>query len=237
MRDDHARHAIRGRQVVAGAAHTGRVHWRRVLAAAVIVFGVSAAAETASDALVADSAAALAVPIGVLAFSVDLFGEVFFAGLLERMVGQARYGAPEQGVLRVLRTLPYRRLILADVLVTGLVTVGTLALIVPGLVLFALLCLAAPIVNIEGLSALRAMRRSVQLVRHRFWLTFILVAVPFSIADWVVTAVQDAVHGEPLVIDIGARLVVMIVVAVATGLVQVELAYRLVEADAANQRP
>ena len=105
MRDDHARHAIRGRQVVAGAAHTGRVHWRRVLAAAVIVFGVSAAAETASDALVADSAAALAVPVGVLAFSVDLFGEVFFAGLLERMVGQARYGAPEQGVLRVLRTL------------------------------------------------------------------------------------------------------------------------------------
>ena len=97
MRDDHARHAIRGRQVVAGAAHTGRVHWRRVLAAAVIVFGVSAAAETASDALVADSAAAVTVPVGLLAFALEVFGEVFFAGLLERMVGQARYGALNKG--------------------------------------------------------------------------------------------------------------------------------------------
>jgi hypothetical protein len=237
VRGDHGRHAIRGGQVVAGAAHAGRVHWKRVLAAAVIVFGVSAVAETMADALVADSAAALAVTVGVLAFAIDLFGEVFFTGLLERMVGQARYGAPEQGVLTVLRTLPYRRLILADVLVTGLVTLGFLALIVPGLVLFTLLCLTAPIINIEGQPALRAMRRSAQLVRGRFWLTLIVVSVPFSIADWISTAVQDAVHGEPLWIDIGVRVVVTIVVAIGVGLVQVELAYRLIEANAEETRP
>jgi hypothetical protein len=237
VRGDNGRHAIRGRQVVAGAAHAGRVHWKRVLAAAVIVFGVSAVAETATDAWVADSAAALAVPVGVLAFAVDIFGEVLFTGLLERLVGQARYGAPEQGIVTVLRTLPYRRLIVADVLLTGLVTLGYLALIVPGVVLFTLLCLSAPIVNIEGKSALRAMRRSAQLVRGRFWLTLILVTVPFSIADWTSTAVQDAVHGEPLAVDLGVRLVVTIVVAVCTGLIQVELAYRLIEADAEDKRP
>jgi hypothetical protein len=237
VRADRGRRGIRGRQVIAGAAHAGGVHWKRVLAAAVIVFGVVAVVETASDALVADRAAALAVPVGVLAFAVDLFGEVFFTGLLERMVGQARYGAPEHGIFTVLRTLPYRRLILADLLVTGLVALGYLALIVPGIVLFTLLCLTAPIVNIEGQSAVRAMRRSAQLVRGRFWLTLILVTVPFSIADWTGTAVQDAVHGEPLWIDLGVRLLVTVVVAIGTGLVQVELAYRLIEADAEEKRP
>jgi hypothetical protein len=236
-RGDRGRRGIRGRQVIAGAAHAGRVHWKRVLAAAVIVFGVSAGAETAIDAWAADQAAAVTIPVGLLASGMDVFGEVFFAGLLERMVGQARYGAPEQGILTVLRTLPYRRLILADLLVTGLVTLGLFALVVPGVVIFTLFCLAAPIINIEGESALKALRRSAQLVRGRFWLTLILVTVPFWIADWIGTAVQDAVHGEPLAVDIGVRLVVTIVVAVATGLVQVELAYRLIEADAEDKRP
>lgn len=193
-------------------------------------------AETVIDAWVADAAAAVTVPVGVLAFAIDVFGEVFFAGLLERMVGQARYGAPEQGILTVLRTLPYGRLILADVLLTVLVLAGLVALVVPGVVLFTLLCLSGPIINIERESALRAMRRSARLVRGRFWLTLILVTVPFWIADWIGTSVQDAVHGEPLWIDIGVRLVVTIVVAIGTGLVQVELAYQLIEADREKQR-
>jgi hypothetical protein len=236
VRGDHARRAIRGGQIISGAAHAGRVHWQRVLAAAVIVFGVSAVIETLIDAWAVDRRAAVTVPVGLLAFALDIFGEVFFAGLLERMVGQARYGAPEQGILTVLRTLPYRRLIVADILVTGLVTVGLFALVVPGVVIFTLLCLAAPIINIEGESALRAMRRSARLVRGRFWMTLILVTVPFWIADWINTFLQDAVHGEPLAVDIGVRLVVTIVVAIATGLIQVELAYRLIEADAEDKR-
>ncbi len=236
MRTDHARRGIRGGQVISGAAHAGRVHWQRVLVAAVIVFGISAVAETAIDAWAADRAAVVTIPIGLLAFAFDLFAEVFFAGLLERLVGQARYGAPEQGILRVLRTLPYRRLILADVVLTVLVLGGLFALIVPGVLIFTLLCLSGPIINIEGESALRSMRRSARLVRGRFWLTFILVTVPFWVADWIGTAVEEAVHGEPLVVDIGVRLVMMIVVAVCTGLVQVELAYRLIEADAVDRR-
>jgi hypothetical protein len=237
VRGDRGRRGIHAGQVIAGAAHAGRVHWQRVLAAAVIVFGVTAVIETLIDAWAVDRTAAVTVPVGLLAFALEVFGGVFFTGLLERMVGQARYGAPEQGILAVLRTLPYRRLILADILVTGLVTVGLFALVVPGVVIFTLLCLAAPIINIEGESALRAMRRSAQLVRGRFWLTLILVTVPFWLADSISTFVQGAVHGEPLAVDIGVRLVVTIVVAICTGLVQVELAYRLIEADAEEKRP
>jgi hypothetical protein len=237
MGGDERRHAIRGSQVVSGAVHAGRVHWKRVVAAAVIVFGTSALIEAVIDAWAVDRAAAVAIPIGVSAFAIDLFGEVFFAGLLERMVGQARYGAPETGILSVLRTLPYRRLIVADVIVTILSIAGLFLLVVPGLVIFTLLCLAGPIINIEGTSALRALRRSAQLVRGRFGLTFILVTVPFWLADWIGTTVEDAVHGLPLAADIGIRLAVTVVVAIGTGLVQVELAYRLVEADTEDRRP
>jgi hypothetical protein len=234
---DGGRRAIGGREVVFGAFHAGRVHGKRVLVAAVIVFGISALAETAIDEWALGRTAAVTVTVAVLAFAIDLFGEVFFAGLLERMVGQARYGGPEQGILTVLRTLPYRRLIVADVIITALSIAGLFAFIVPGLVIFTLLCLAGPIINIEGTTALRALRRSAQLVRGRFGLTFILVTVPFWIADWIGTTVQEAVHGLPLAADIPLRLVVTIVVAIATGLVQVELAYRLIEADTEAKRP
>ena len=42
---------------------------------------------------------------------------------------------------------------------------------------------------------------------------------------------------QPLWIDFDVRLVVTIVVAVCTGLVQVELAYRFIEADVEDNRP
>jgi hypothetical protein len=68
-------------------------------------------------------------------------------------------------------------------------------------------------------------------------LTLILVTAPFFLADSIGTAVQDAVHGEPLWFDLGLRVVVTVVIAIGTGLVQVELAYRLIEADAQDRGP
>jgi hypothetical protein len=117
------------------------------------------------------------------------------------------------------------------VLFTVLVVTGLLVLIAPGVVLFTLLCLAGPIVNIEKTSAVRALRRSAQLVRRRFWLTFILVPVPYFVGETVATTVQDAAHGLPLAADYGVHTVVATVIAILTGLVQVELAHRFVDAD------
>jgi hypothetical protein len=165
----------------------------------------------------------------------DLLGEVFFVGVLDRLVGEA-HGRPVQGPLTVLRTLPYGALILADVLVAGLVAVGLLAFVVPGVIAFTLLCLSAPIVNIEQRSAVSALRRSAQLVRRQFGLTLVLVTLPFFVADWVGTSLEDTIHALPFVEEYALHLVVTIVIAVVTGLFQVELAHRLIDLDADRAR-
>ncbi len=225
------RPAIRVRDVLSAAAYAGRRHWPRVLGVAIVVFGVTALLETVVAEWAHKYAIGWVVAVDVLAFGADLLGEVFFVGLLDRLVGEAGHGHPAQSLPTILRTLPYGPLVLADVLFTVLVVTGLLVLIAPGVVLFTLLCLAGPIVNIEKTSAVRALRRSAQLVRRRFWLTFILVPVPYFVGETVATTVQDAAHGLPLAADYGVHTVVATVIAILTGLVQVELAHRFVDAD------
>jgi hypothetical protein len=204
---------------------------------AVVVFGLTALLETLLEAWGENWSAGWLVVVDVVAFSTDILGEVFYVGVLDRLVGEAAHGGPAQSVPTILRTLPYRRLILADVLLTILVLLGLFAFFVPGAILFTLLCLSGPIVNIENRPAVSALRRSAQLVRERFWLTVLLVTAPFFIADWVATSVQDAAHSLPLVADFGVHATVATGIAIVTSLMQVELAHRLVEADTQDKRP
>lgn len=226
---------MRARDVLSAAAYAGRRHWPRVLAVALVVFGLTALLETVIDEWAHASSVGWIVAVDVVAFGADIFGEVFYVGLLDRLVGEAVHGGSPQSVRTILRTLPYRRLILADVLLLVVVIFGLFAFILPGVVLFTLLCLSGPIVNIEGLPAARALRRSAQLVRRRFWLAFFLVTVPFFIADWVASSVQDAAHSLPLPADFGIHWVLATAIAIVTGLIQVELAHRAVEADAESR--
>jgi hypothetical protein len=55
--------------------------------------------------------------------------------------------------------------------------------------------------------------------------------VPLFIADYVGGLLQDIAHGLPLPADFGIHWVVATAIAIATGLVQVELAHRSIEAD------
>jgi hypothetical protein len=202
---------------------------------AVVVFGLTAFAETAIEAWANHAGWILTTVVGAVAIVADLLGEIFFVGVLDRLVGEA-HGRPAQSPLRVLRTLPYRPLILADVLVAILVVVGLLAFVVPGVIAFTFVCLSAPIVNIERRSALSALRRSAQLVRGCFKLTFFLVTVPFFVADWVGTSLEDTIHALPFVEEFALHLAITIVIAVVTGLFQVELAHRLIDLDTGRPR-
>jgi hypothetical protein len=217
------------REVVVAAVRAGRRHWKRVLVAAAVVFCISSLIETALEGLAGHSSNVLIATLAALAFGFDMLGEVFFAGLLERLVGEAGHDAPDRRTLDVLRTLPYGRLILADVLVTAAIILGLFALVVPGIVLYTLLAVTGPIVNIESRSAVSAMRRSASLVRRHFWLTLLLVTVPLMLADSISSSVERAVHGFPLAADFGVRAALAILLNTATALVQVELSYRLKE--------
>lgn len=74
----------------------------------------------------------------------------------------------------------YGPLIAIDLIYGALVALGLVAFVVPGVLAFVWLGLAAPIVEIEHTGIRAAFARSVVLVRHRFWLVA-LVLIPIEL--------------------------------------------------------
>ena len=77
-------------------------------------------------------------------------------------------------------------MIVADILITVCTAIGTVLLVIPGLIVFTLFAITGPVINIEHLGAIRGMRRSAQLVRPHFWLVFFLVSIPLFLEHQVV---------------------------------------------------
>jgi hypothetical protein len=213
-----------------------RENWRRVVGAAFVVFGAIAILDTAEDAL-NDRLNDPVVALILLAASVlGVFGATFYSGLLDRLVGAAEYGGRRHSVGEVLRTLPYVRLMAAAALLLALTAIGTLLLIVPGLIVFTLFSLVGPLINIENHGVRGAFRRSAHLVRPRFWLVLALVTLPIIIEDDVVSSVEAAIHGQHLLWVFLTMGITGAAVGSVVGLIEVVLAYELVARDRAAAR-
>jgi hypothetical protein len=85
----------------------------------------------------------------------------------------------------------YRTLIAVDLLFGVLVAIGVAAFVVPGILLFVYLGLAAPVVEIEHRGVRGALARSFRLVRGRFWYV-LLTLLPIEIASDAVTNLATA---------------------------------------------
>ncbi len=213
-----------------------RENWQRVVGAALVVFGAVAILDTADDAL-NDRLNDPVVALILLAASVfGVFSSTFYSGLLERLVGAAEYDGRRQSVGEVLETLPYVRLMTASGLLLALTAVGTLLLIVPGLIVFTLFSLVGPLINIENQSIRGAFRRSAHLVRPRFWLVLVLVTLPILIEDEVVSSVEAAIHGQHLLWVFLTMGITGAAVGSVVGLIEIVLAYELVARDRAAAR-
>jgi hypothetical protein len=138
----------------------------------------------------------LAAAIGAVAAitMTGLLGEVFYSGAVAvSLTHPADEKAPS--TLDVARRLDYRRLILVDVAYVALVIVGLLFFFVPGILVFVWFGLAGPVVEIEGRTVRGALRRSAALVRHNFWLVFLVLAPVELAGDAVAELVGHLVHG------------------------------------------
>jgi hypothetical protein len=123
-----------------------------------------------------------------------LLGEVFYSGAVAvSLTHPAEERAPS--IIEVARRLDYSRLILVDIAYVALVIVGLLLFLVPGILVFVWFGLAGPVVEIEGRTVRGALRRSAALVRHNFWLVFLVLA-PIELAgDAIAELVGHLVHG------------------------------------------
>jgi hypothetical protein len=184
------------RRILRDVGQSYRHRFGRVVIAAAIVFGASAVVGAAIHDLTHKAEPNFVVWVFALAgTAMSQIGITFYAGLLDKVVGEFELGEEPEPILRVLRTLPYGSLIVADILVTAATALGMLLLVLPGLVVFTLFAITGPVVNIEHVGALRGMRRSAQLVRGHFWLVFLLVSVPL-IEVFVVQGVAGMVVGS-----------------------------------------
>lgn len=115
-----------------------------------------------------------------------LLGEVFYTGAVAASLTRAHDGRPPT-LREIAGAIAYGRLIAVDLIYGAAVAIGAVLLAVPGILAFVWLALAAPAVEIEDRGVRASLRRSVQLVRGRFWLV-LAVLVPIEIVGEAVTS-------------------------------------------------
>ena len=163
--------AVGVRPVLVAAFGTYRRRFGLIAGAALVVFGISAGLDVLVNAVndrVSEHPGLVATLLVVA--SLATFGTTFFAGLLDRIVGEEERGHPRRPLGELLRTLPYWRLLAADVLLSLGAVFATILLIVPGLIFYTYFSLVGPAVVMEDRKVFDAFRRSMRLVRGKFWL-------------------------------------------------------------------
>jgi len=167
----------------------------------------------------------LSLALVLVAFSAA--GTVFYPGLLDRIVGVERGHNERQSMGIILRTLPYGRLILAEIMLFAVTGIGLALFFVPGIIAFTFFGLVGPCITIEDRSAVDAFRRSARLVRPHFWLVLLLVTVPIGIEHLAEDLVHHAVEHEAFIVRFGSHALIGIVIGSIVGLIEVHLAFRL----------
>ena len=172
--DEEKPERLRIRPVLARIAAGYRYDWKLLLGAGLLVFG-GIGLITAFDALDPNTIdewsggwSVVLVLLIVAQVSVPLLGAVFYSGVVAAGLEQRRSGV-RHGIADVARSLPYRALIVADIALFFVMAVGFLALFVPGFIFITWFALIAPAIEVEGLGARTAFRRSRDLVRPHFW--------------------------------------------------------------------
>jgi hypothetical protein len=108
-----------------------------------------------------------------------LIGEVFYTGAVSIALTHPHGGEPPS-LREVARTVSYGRLVAVDLIYGVLVAVGLVVLLVPGILAFVYLGLAAPVVEIERRGVREGLSRSIELVRGHFWLV-LAVFLPIEV--------------------------------------------------------
>lgn len=215
---------LRPLRVLRDALRVYREHCLILWAAALAVFGPLAAADALLEGV--DAHGIVLVLIESTSQSLlHLFGDVAYAGIVAAAVIAWRAGGARQGPLPVLRALPWRTIAVLDLLIPAVTVALLLALVVPGVVFYTYVSLAAPVAKIDHVGVREALRRSARLVRGSFWrvlLVLFLVVVVAGVAEQLLQNATPNLLGDLLV-----NLVVQVLFAPVFGLATVLMVFDL----------
>jgi hypothetical protein len=221
-------------RVLSAAARAGRRNSWQILAVAIPVSVISAGLEIVLEHYLDPSDAPLSISASLAITGVSILGTVLLSGFICGLVGATEHGRERRTFADTVRSLPWKRLVIGDILVTLMVIIGLALIVLPGLVALTLLAVVGPVIEIEDRQVLNAFRRSVHLVRQHVWLVILLGTVPLSLA-----AELEAVAPEP---DRSGEVAEFLLIrGVAMGLVEaclalllVEVCYQLMDSDRRN---
>ena len=209
------------------AWRTARLEPARVVVPGLVIFGLDAFQSTWFTEISTDHLGLESLTTAVF-FGVSSLGLTFYAGMLERLVGAVERNQVPQPVSKVLATLPWIRLLVAEAILFVLTAAAALFLVVPGLVIGTLTALVGPLINLLDCSVPDAFRRSVRVVWPHFWLVFVLVTIPLAIEHELVVLIRDLVPHERVVLVFLTNFALGAGLGIALGLIEVSLAERLI---------
>jgi len=217
--------------MLAAAARAARRSLWRIVGVAVVVSLAAALVEVAVTNLIDHSNLPLTAFGELSSSAVSVLSAVFLSGFLSRVVGESEHGAEKFTLGQVLRTLPWRRLVIADLLVTVLVVMGLIALVIPGLVIMTFLAVVGPVIEIEDRHVGAALRRSARLVWPYFWWVALLATLPVGVYSELEFLAPEPHTVGQILQDLAIRGVVLGLLEAAISVVLVELCYQLIAVD------
>jgi hypothetical protein len=235
VRPGEERIRLRPGEIVEAAAQAARHFWWQILALAIPVSLVSSGLEILIEHYVDPADAPLSVGASLGSTGISLLGTVLLSAFACRLLGAAEHRRAPLTLPQLARSLPWWRLIAADVLAAVAVVVGLLLLILPGLAVLTLLAVVGPVIEIEHRRVFAAFRRSAQLTRHHLGSVVLLATVPL-----IVVAELEAIAPDP---DRAGEIAEFLLLrGLAEGIVEAclavvlsELCFRLIDAEAAHR--
>ena len=174
--------------------------------------------------LIAASAA-----LALVGLIISLAATWVFTGMVVELVADVQDGRRDSSRGELLRAVApvVGQLILVAVAAGVGIAVGLLALIVPGLILFTVWSVAAPVVVLERPPGLRALRRSRELVRGSAWQVFAVILVLDIAVVLGASALQIAAESAGSGVGIVVRVVTGVLTAPLSALAAAVLYFEL----------
>jgi hypothetical protein len=178
-----------------------------------------------------DERVVLALTVALVAGALTNLGTIAYAGVLDELVGSVIRDDRRPSIGEAMRALPIWALIGADLMVTALVGLTSALAVVPGFLLMAMLSIVGPVVNIERLGPIPAIRRSLRLTVPHLPLVVVVIAIPLGIEVAAHHWLLHVRHEADVLTEIALAVPLIVTVGAFVGLSEVELAYALLARD------
>jgi hypothetical protein len=215
-----------------------RQHYLRVALVALVLFVppplMAAFLEGWRDILDADPGLlpGMGYLIGLLTVTaIRLFGPVVFAGYLDAAVGHEYFGGRRVYLATILRTLPWGRLVVAEIILVAGTTIGLALFVLPGLAFLTLFSLIGPVLVQEGHGVRDGFERTYRLSRAAWPMVFVLVVVFLILEHAAHEIVHQLFHHSALWLQVVWSWAVAATIGGIVGLLEVALASELMARD------